>query len=115
MTMSTDAGDANEQIDERVRNLARSSSPATREAVFEDLLQELMSREPTESEVPLVSARGVLLGFFVRPYAMPGAPEEVELAIKALRDRHHEFDPRDLISAADLIRQLGDRSPVGSR
>jgi len=113
--MSHDAGDADELIDEHVRNLARSSSSATRGAIFEDLLQELMSLEPTESEVPLVSGRGVLLGFFVRPYAMPGAPEEVERAIKALRDRHHEFDPRELIAAEDLIRQLGDRSPVGSR
>lgn len=113
--MNHDAGDPNELIDEHVRNLARSSSPATRGAIFEDLLQELMGLEPTESEVPLVSGQGVLLGFFVRPYAVSGAPEEVDLAIKALRDRHHEFDPRELISAVEFIRQLEDQSPVGSR
>lgn len=104
-----------EVIDERVRELVRSSTIETREAVFEDLLRELMALSPDESEIPLLSDRGVLLGFFVRASALADATPEVQEAIKSLRERHHEFDPKELMSAEDFIRSLHHPSPVESR
>ena len=71
-----------EAIDERVREMVRSSSIETREAVFEDLLRELMAVEPYAKSVPLHDSAGELLGFFVRPVTAlpddvpPFTPEE---------------------------------------
>jgi hypothetical protein len=104
-----------EPVNQSVLELVRKSSLETRGAIFEELLRELMKSEPVESEIPLYADNGDLLGFFVRAYALAGASPETEQAIKALRDRHGEFDPRELISADEFIRQLSDRSPVGSR
>src|SRR5436305_9466374 len=100
-----------ESVDERIREIVRTSSEQTREAIFEDLLRELIANTSEETEVPLLSSSGALLGFFTHSNAQGRAPMEIELAVQALRTRHHmteeemteraqfEFKPEELVSA----------------
>ena len=72
--------DMSDAIDNRVRELVKATSIETREAIFEDLLRELLGIYPDAKAVPIESSEGELLGVFVRPAplgpARPRTPEE---------------------------------------
>lgn len=115
-------------VDTRVRELVKASSIETREAIFEDLLRELIQIYPTEQAVPLQFASGELLGHFVRPIVTPG-PTDVE----AERNREHirktlgltpedeaeyarrEATPDDVLEVEEVIRRLREAAPLGTR
>src|SRR5687768_12046400 len=97
-----------EAVDERVRELVKNSSIETREALFEDLLRELMQGEPDAKSVPLQAASGELLGFFVRPVATaPDLPPWTAEDEAEHQRRLATID--DVIDAEELIRRVTER------
>jgi hypothetical protein len=96
-----------EGVDTRVRELVRSSSIETREAVFEDLVRELMRVEPDAKSVPLQSESGELLGFFVRPATVGDLPPWTS---EDRAEHQRRLDTIDqVIDAEELIRRVNER------
>ena len=103
-----------EAIDERVREMVRSSSIETREAVFEDLLRELMAVEPYAKSVPLHDSAGELLGFFVRP--VTALPDDVPPFTPEEEAEHQRrlASIDDVIGADELTERVTRRKPIES-
>jgi hypothetical protein len=103
-----------EAIDERVREMVKTSSVETREAIFEDMLRELMKVERDEKEIPLQSATGEFLGFFV-----VASREAVGASPQRTPEQEAEYQRRlatidDVIDAEELIRRVTQRIPVAT-
>jgi len=100
-------------IDIRVRELVKASSIETREAIFEDLLRELMAIHADMKSVPLIAADGESLGVYVRP-APVGPPT------KRTPEQEAEYQRRlatidDTVDKEEMIRLLTLPVPAGSR
>ena len=100
-----------EPIDTRVRELVKASSIETREAIFEDLLRELMQVDPDQPSLPLVAESGEILGFYLRPAPIV-TPDMTPEEDAELQRRLATID--DVIDKEELIRRLMERVPTGS-
>ena len=104
----------NDVVDTRVRELVKASSIETREAIFEDLLRELMEVEPEEKEIPMQSAAGEFLGYFV-----PASREPVGPPLQRTPEQEAEYQHRlatidNVIDLEELIRRVTERVGTGS-
>jgi hypothetical protein len=101
-------------VNTRVRELVKASSVETREAIFEDLVRELLLIYADEKEILLQSAGGELLGYFV-----PTAREQVGPDPRQAPELDEELQRRletidDVIDAEELIRRITQRTGAGS-
>jgi hypothetical protein len=100
-------------IDIRVRELVRASSIETREAIFEDLLRELIAVHPDMKSVPLVAADGELLGMYVRP--APIGPPTKRTPVQEAEYQRRLATIDDTVDKEEMIRLLTQPVPAGSR
>jgi hypothetical protein len=103
-----------EGIDNRVRELVKSSSIETREAIFEDMLRELMQVEPEENRIPLVAADGELVGYFVRPEEEIFGPPPNRTPEQEVEYQRRLATIDHVIDADELLRRLTQRSKVAT-
>lgn len=93
-------------VNSQLREMVRGSSVETREAIFEDLLRDLMQVDPDSKSVPLHSAAGELLGFFVRP-AAAGPADLPPWTAEDEAEHHRRLATIDqAIDAEELIRRV---------
>ena len=102
-----------EAVDQQVRDSVKSSSIETREAIFEDLLRELMEVEPDATKIPLHSASGDLLGFFLRPAPITAPPRHS--AEEEMRHLSRLATLDDVIDGSELVRRVTEKLQIGSQ
>ena len=94
-----------EAVDQQVRDSVKSSSIETREAIFEDLLRELMEVEPDEKETPLQASSGEFLGCIVWASKEPiGTSPHQVLELEGYERRVD--DDTEIIDRDELIRRV---------
>jgi hypothetical protein len=98
-----------EAVDQRVREQVRNSSIETREAIFEDLLRELMQVEPDAQQIALVSAAGELLGYFAPASREPVGPSPDRTPEEEAEHQRRLATIDRVIDAEELIRRVTQR------
>jgi hypothetical protein len=116
-----------DSIDTRVRDLVKASSIETREAIFEDLLDEAIAINADADGGLIRSALLAVKDISVRLKAGLPAPAQVHEDLKRVREllkvtpedeaelARQQADEENLIDADEFIRQLQAGPPVGSR
>jgi hypothetical protein len=100
-------------VETRLRELVRASSIETREAIFEDLLRELIAVHADMKSVPLIAADGELLGLYVRP--APVGPPTKRTPEQEAEHQRRLATIDDVVGKEEMIRLLTQPVPAGSR